>query len=264
MKEQLDPRIDKMVAFLYGELPEGERRAFERMLERDDALRAEFEELSSVRGALSGWEVEEHAPSFVLVEDRKDRKAAEPRFGLLERFTEWAQGLAGSPAWALAATAVLLIVLAVGGVRVERVDGGIAFRFGGDRPAPLVSDPMPGLGQGQELALGEGPVNADGVMTTVSSDLVTQSDLDTHNEELLMGLMKALNDYGQRRDQETYAMVQSMYQQLRDEQNRDYRQLHGRLDTMGLEVLAARSGVSFEDLLKNGADLRSGSDSGEE
>ena len=44
-------------------------------------------------------------------------------------------------------------------------------------------------------------------------------------------------------------------QQLRDEQNRDYRQITGRLDTMGLEVLAARNGISLEDLLHNGAEL---------
>ena len=46
-----------------------------------------------------------------------------------------------------------------------------------------------------------------------------------------------------------------MAQQLRDEQNRDYRQITGRLDTMGLEVLAARNGISLEDLLHNGAEL---------
>jgi hypothetical protein len=261
MNEQADPRIDKMVAFLYGELPEGERRAFERMLERDDVLRAEYDELRSVRGVLAGWELEERVPSFVLVEGRPEKPAAAP--GLLERFTEWARGLAGSPAWALAATAVVLLVLAIGGFRIERVDGGVAFRFGGDRPAPARTDPVPGLGPGQELALREGPVTSDGVLTPASS-WVTQGDLDARNEELLMGLMNALNDYGQRRDQETYAMVQSMYQQLRDEQNRDYRQLNGRLDTMGLEVLAARNGVSLEDLLKNGSDTGSGPTRGEE
>jgi len=261
MNEHTDPRIDKMVAFLYGELPEGERRAFERMLERDDALRAEFDELKSVRGVLAGWEVEERAPSFVLVEGREKKRDAAP--GLLERFSEWARGLAGSPAWALAATAVVLLVLAVGGFRIERVDGGVAFRFGGDRPAPVRTEPLPGLGPGQELALREGPATSDGVLTPASS-WVTQDDLDTHNDELLTGLMNALNDYGQRRDQETYALVQTMYQQMRDEQNRDYRQLNGRLDTMGLEVLAARNGVSLEDLLRNGADPGSGSQSGEE
>jgi len=262
MNEQTDPRIDKMVAFLYGELPEGERRAFERMLEKDDALRTEFEELKSVRGVLAGWEVEERAPSFVLVEGREAKEAPAP--GLLDRFTEWARGLAGSPAWALAATAVVLLVLAIGGFRVERVDGGVAFRFGGDRPASeRVADPVSGLGPGQELALRDGPAPSDGVLRPASS-WVTQDDLDAQNDELLMGLMNALNDYGQKRDQDTYTLVQTMIQQLRDEQNRDYRQLNNRLDTVSLEVLAARNGVDLEDLLRDGASQGAGSASGEE
>ncbi|MBZ0267083.1 hypothetical protein K8I85_02920, partial [bacterium] len=67
MNERMDPRIDKMIAYLYGELPEAEERAFRRLLEKDDALRAEYEELAGTRETLRGWEVEETVPSFVLV-----------------------------------------------------------------------------------------------------------------------------------------------------------------------------------------------------
>ena len=130
MNGNVDPRIDKMMAYLYGELPEAEERAFRRLLEKDDALRAEFEELSDVRQMLGGWEVEERVPSFVLVGDadsaQRDRKSGGGLAKILEPF----RGFAVTPAWGLAAAAAILLVLAVGQFRVERVDGGVALRFG--------------------------------------------------------------------------------------------------------------------------------------
>ena len=246
MNERMDPRIDKLMAYLYGELPESERRAFERLLGEDAELRQEYEELAGTRAMLPAWRIEERVPSFVLVEDRPEPKRA----SFWERFV--ASWKVPSPAWGLAFATIALVVAAAAGLRVQKIDGGLAFRFGEEAAAPVRST-VPELGPGQELALRENPDRS--VLVPATADWVTREEMDNQNAELVMALTKALNDYGQRRDAETYGLVQSMAQQLRDEQNRDYRQITGRLDTMGLEVRAARNGISLEDLLHNGAEL---------
>jgi anti-sigma factor RsiW len=48
----LDPRIDKLVALLYGELPETEAREVRAMIEADPGLRHEWEELQGTREML--------------------------------------------------------------------------------------------------------------------------------------------------------------------------------------------------------------------
>jgi anti-sigma factor RsiW len=141
--EKIDPRIDRMMAALYGELTESEERAFRRLLEKDDRLRVEFEELKETRRLLGGWEVEERVPSFVLIDGEGERAAGRPAAigsGWLERVRGALRGLGATPAWGLATAAVVLLVLAIAGFRIESIDGGIAFRFGEPpRPRPRSS-----------------------------------------------------------------------------------------------------------------------------
>lgn len=128
--ELIDPRKDKLIAYLYGELPDAEAREVEKMLEEDLDLARELEELREVRSLLGEWEIEEKTPGFVLVdaEERASRRSRERGgakvYGLARR-------IAGSRAWwGLAAAACLLIVLGASGFRIDRVNGGVAFRFG--------------------------------------------------------------------------------------------------------------------------------------
>jgi len=106
--ESIDPRIDKMMAALYGELSEAEERAFLRLLEKDDALRAEWDELRESRELLAGWKVEESVPCFILMEgERAPRRT--PSAGWLERLRGAVRNLGAVPTWGLATAAVAVL-----------------------------------------------------------------------------------------------------------------------------------------------------------
>lgn len=235
----IDPRIDRMIASLYGELSEAEERAFRRLLEKDDELRAEYEELRATRAALSGWEVEERVPSFVLLEGERRRSG-----GLLARLRESLGGFGASPAWGLAAAAVVLLVLAVAGFRVETVGNGIAFRFGEPEPTPPAAtlparEPGP---TGWELAMGPGGAPGEELVPVGGQDqYLTRGQLDAYNAELLGRLVMLLNEYGDRRDQEITQMMRTVYERVASRQQYDYEELNDKINTLGVELLIART-----------------------
>ncbi len=267
MDGNVDPRIDKMTAYLYGELPEAEERAFRRLLEKDDALRAEFEELSATRDMLAGWEVEERVPSFVLVEGAQERRETTvTREGWWARLRESMGRVAVTPAWGLAAAAVVLLVLAVSDFRVQRVDGGIAFRFGepapesaptqvaGTPPRDLTLDGLPTARPAGNLG------NPNSAVTPVAAEYVTQTELDQYNAQLMLSLAELLNTYGRQRDERVSDGMQTLYQQVVSQQNYDYQELAGRIDVLGRELLleSDRSQRGFEAV---GQALRAEADS---
>lgn len=259
MNGNVDPRIDKMVAYLYGELPESEERAFRRLLEKDDALRAEYEELAVTRETLGGWEVEERAPSFVLMEGGTPAAPRARRTpagdGWWARFREGFAGLAITPAWGLAAAAALLLVLAAGGFRVERVESGIAFRFGEPATPPAeTTPPSPEKAQGPETMLASGR----GATESGDSDLppeayLTRDDLETYDSNLMLTLAQLLNEYKRHNDRNVTEGFQSLYQQVTEQRAYDYEQLSGRIDLLGRELLLEtdRSARGFEEVLRN-------------
>lgn len=258
MNDTVDPRIDKMVAYLYGELPESEERAFRRLLETDDALRAEYEELAATRDTLRGWEVEEHAPSFVLVEPASPapahRNRATAEDGWWARFLERIRTVAVTPAWGLAAAAVVLLVLAVGGFRVERVDGGVAFRFGDSRtPEPVqVATPGPatsGVGETPAAELAASP----GTSAQPADAVLTREDLETYDSNLMLTLAQLLNEYKRQNDRNVTEGFQTFYQQVSSQRSYDYEQLSGRIDLLGRELLLEtnRNERGFQEVLRN-------------
>jgi hypothetical protein len=261
--EPLDPRIDRMMAALYGELSESEERAFERLLEKDDALRAEFEELRETRAILGGWEIEERVPSFVLVDEpaaaeRSERRS--PASGWRERVAGFFRPLFARPAWGLATAAVALLVLAVGGFRVERVDGGVAFRFGEPTAPPTTAlDDLP-LGPGRSL---DGPSGSgaakggDGAVVPVAG-YVTKRELDDRDAEMMVSLASLLNDYGERRDEEMADLLLNYYRDTRDRQDSDYRDLQRRIDALGYQFLRSTGNAPpLDESLGGGDDDRS-------
>ena len=253
MREDIDPRIDKMIAFLYGELPPAEEAAFRRLLEADEALRLEFAELSSARGALAEWKLEEAVPSFVLMESAEPKPA--PRAAgdsPLRRFFASLRGLGASPAWGLATAAVALAVLAVAGFRIDRVPGGIAFRFG-ERPAATTPQDYPGVGESRPLELAKRPDPSSGSgVVPVSGTYLTQEEFNAYNSQLMSTLATLLNQYDQRRDREMTDLVQSLYRRVNDQQVFDYERTNRRIDALGEQFLGgAERGTPVEDLLKN-------------
>lgn len=252
MKEDVDPRIDRMMAFLYGELPPAEERAFRRMLEGDAALRAELEELGEMRGTLAGWKVEEHVPSFVLVDQgapaRSRRQGQDAN--AWTRLLETIRSFGAAPAWGFAAATLLLFVLAGSGFRVERVAGGIAFRMGErgapvtpDTPSTVAEDPLHGLGDGEplELASSRGRDAAPGpAPASTSGPYLTREEFDAYNAQLLSTLAALLNDYDVRRDHETAEVMQGLYRRINEQQVFDYERVTRRIDALGLQLAVDR------------------------
>ncbi|MFN8180071.1 MAG: hypothetical protein U0167_19215 [bacterium] len=261
MREDMDPRIDKMIAFLYGELSPAEEQSFRQILEKDAALRADFEELSQARGVLAGWKVEERVPSFVLVDGAMPRSApvarpARPSESVLQRVLAQIRSFGASPAWGMAAAAVALAVLAGAGFRVERVAGGLAFRFGGAHPTPSAERTFPGVGDGVPLELAgrsaapEATASRPGVVP-VSGPYLTHDEFNSYNSQLMSTLAQLLNQYDQQRDREVTDLMQALYRQINDQQVFNYERVNRRIDALGddLQTQTARN-ASLQDLLK--------------
>lgn len=149
----LDPKREQMIAALYGELSPEEMEAFRVLLKEDTELAREWEELRGTRSFLqkAGAEMEAHAEeqagafSFLSPEEeapsagRADRAGKQPDPGPPTRpdaapaepvtwGARWRKLLL-SPATGFAAAALTLAVLMLSGLRVDRVEGGLAIRF---------------------------------------------------------------------------------------------------------------------------------------
>ncbi len=137
--DALDPRRDRMIAALYGELSAEEERAFHEALATDAGLRAEWEELTAARGFLQESRVEEKAPAFSFllpVDSSSDRalqshgvtvREEERRFET-RRAGSWAALRLPIASFALGAAALLVLMLA--GLRIDRENGALVVRFG--------------------------------------------------------------------------------------------------------------------------------------
>lgn len=253
--ESLDPRIDTMMAALYGELSESEERAFLRLLETDPALRAEWDELRGSRNLLAAWSVEETVPSFVLVGDpiaptaRKAARRTSP--GWWGRFLDSMRGFGAGPAWGLATAAAVAAVFLIGNARtasrLSEMQAEVAALKAQSASAPApVGNPLDttagALASGAGLELTTRPPKSGGSeIVQASGSYVTHDDLDRSNDQLMGSIASVLNEYGQRRDQETLDLLQAMYERVNQQQLYDYRQLNGKLDDLGHELLLNRS-----------------------
>lgn len=118
---------ERLLDYLYGELPDGERAGFERHLDECDACRAGLAQLGQTRLALSSWSPPESELGFRIVRNppREPRRSA------------WVF----RPAWGLAAAAVLVLAVAaaISNVEVRYDRDGFVVRTGwvrGGSPVP--------------------------------------------------------------------------------------------------------------------------------
>jgi hypothetical protein len=154
--DSLDPRRDKLVAALYGELSAEEEQAFRAMLAADEALRAEWEELTEARAFLQEARSEEQAPQFVFLSplDLDPAKSARGRV-LRPHAGFWAA--ARRPALGFALGAAALLVLVLSGLRADRQDGALVLRFGAPRTG------LPAAHEGLvQSKLGDGSLSGQG------------------------------------------------------------------------------------------------------
>lgn len=229
--DPVDPRIDRLVAYLYDELAPADRREFEQMLERDDALRAEYEALAGTRSLLGGWELDEHVPSFVIVEaPSKRRRPAMP--GLFGWLREHLGGVMTYGGWAVAGAAAAVMILTLRGVSLTGRPPDLA-----QQPAHRVEPALPG----PDLVnpRGAGPVSGAGDVQLTgggTAPYMTREEFDQYSAALLRMMASYLNDYRSRRDEELGAVLRSLYGQLNNQQSSQYADLLTRIDE------AARAG----------------------
>jgi hypothetical protein len=264
--ESLDPRIEKLIAMLYGELPEPEAQILRRDLEQDPALRAEWEELNGARSFLGAWEMPEESPGFVFVTDptkvTEANAAPRRRAGFLDRI----RSLVPAWSWGLAATATAVLVLAVNGFRIDKVDGGIAFRFGhenaktpaiaeslapdGVRGVPLTSPPS---GRVASEPVANEPVSTapsmDARSATPQNAYLTKEEFQAYTAGMTQTMVALLNEYGHQRDQEVSSALQIVLKNVTEKQTEDYRDLRGRFDAfatgLGQEQMTTRAQLGY-------------------
>jgi hypothetical protein len=251
--ETVDPRIDKMIAALYGELSESEERAFRRLLEKDERLRAEWEELSASRRLLAGWSVEERVPSFVLIEGEREARVTAPApGGFLARLGQALRALGPGPVWGLATATAAFVAFVLADMRFERrLERELAARDAALAPPPAATtrDPFAELGAGRAIE----PAGEAAELVQVGSDTryLTADDLQKYNGELMTTLVELLNQYDARRADDVNGLIQALYERVNRQQLFDSRQLNNRIDAVGAELLLEkdRHERALDDLL---------------
>jgi len=153
---ELDPVRDRMIAALYGELPPEEEEEFLTRLASDPALRAEWDELQQARGFLQEADATEPDPGFVFELPAAARGGAAPH-GVRERLRAWRLGLLMRPAAGFAFAAAAALILMIAGLRIDRVQGGLALHFGPASPAtPALVQSQSASDGAVQLAAGQG------------------------------------------------------------------------------------------------------------
>lgn len=207
-EHNLPPHAERMIAALYGELNAEDQAAWERDLERDPELRAEWDELCATRRTLGGWEVESAPANLVFLEPARRDPAGEG-----SRRRTWFR-----PAWGLAAAAAAAVVLLAAGARVDRVDNGVALTFGESRPAPVARYSDPG---------GDLPV--------------TRADLSAYSTDMLNAVSAMLLDQRAQQEGELAYVLQNLYENLKAEQRREVDDLRVQIQGMGMGLWAEQT-----------------------
>ena len=110
-----------LVAFLYDEIDQSDRRTFERHLASCAECRDELADLGAARAQIASWTPPDADLGFQII--RKSEKPSRWRFGF-------------SPAWGLAAAAVLLLAIgaAIANLNIRYGTDGLVVRTGWNHP----------------------------------------------------------------------------------------------------------------------------------
>ena len=119
-------RKEQLIGFLYGELDPAEARDFEQHLFACAECRVDFEELRTARGLIAAWTPPEPHLDFQIVRGPVAAPAVAPRFRI-------------SPAWGLAAAAILVMAIgaAIANLEIHVAADGLVVRTGWNRTAPV-------------------------------------------------------------------------------------------------------------------------------
>jgi hypothetical protein len=214
MSQETDPRHEQLIAALYGELSGEEEKAFHRRLLTDAELRADWEELRGTRTLLGEWTLDEApSPSFVFL--NREGASAGPGPG------GWLRVRLRGPALGLAAAAALA-VLVLAGFRMDRVNGGVVFRFGPPpTPVPLVVDG----GKSLNVVPGE---------SAAARPAGFPAEAGLESPAVLRAVSAMLSDYQEQRNAELAYILRGMVDEMRQERAREMDELKARVDVVGL------------------------------
>jgi hypothetical protein len=195
---------ERLVSYLYEDLPDAERAAFERHVRDCEDCRAELNALRGVRADLISWSPPQPDFGFRVVREPKVLPMRAP----LSSWRAW-----WTPAAGLAAAAVLVLAAASAIARVEVRSGpdGFAVRTGWSASAPVT-----------ERSYGETasrPVSARGDMALPASTASADASLaDASLIESLDRRLRALEAASRDTDAVRYARVREMLAQSETKQ----------------------------------------------
>jgi hypothetical protein len=245
----IDPRFEKLVALLYGELSAEEERQVRAMIAADEPLRQAWEDLVAARTALHEWEAQEPVPSFVFLrEEERAPSAAAGTPGTAGRIrASWKERLRAATMlpWATAAAALVISLLAIGDFRVIRSEQGWSVGFGAapppTLPAPQTASLPPGdpgeVGRlegssSMEPALGQPAGEPVLAAADGTKPYLTKDEFQAYATGLTQTVVALLNDYGRERDREVAGLMQAALTGVAARQTTDYRELKGRLEAV--------------------------------
>ena len=261
-RESLDPRIEKMIASIYGELSVEEEERFQKMLAEDPTLRTEYEELAGTRTLLEAWELDESeaTPRFVLtpadpfVSSAEDSTGSQPLrqprglrhdAGFFDRLRAAIGRLNMPLGWGLTATALVLAVLAIADFRVQLIDNGLSFTFGKPESPTMAMqngapqmDPRAVDGRSPDVIHpGAAVLRPEAVLAAKDdSPYIMREDFEHYATNLsrVMNEVLLAVESEEERSKDFTGFMRAMYQGLNDRQSKDYYDLRGRIEAVRL------------------------------
>ncbi|MBU1701122.1 MAG: hypothetical protein KJ970_19910 [Candidatus Eisenbacteria bacterium] len=269
--EPLDPRREQMIMALYGELSPEEEKEFHDLLAQDEKLQAEWEELQLTRAFLKKAEEEETAPSFVFLNPAQpaSKTLERSRSGIFAKLSGlWTRlfGTLLSPATGFAIVTAALVILMLAGFRVDRVDGGLVFRFGrSPEPTPGNVEVMPG-----QLPVEPGYMEPGGaypggsydnvqmIPASAGGNYLTRTDFADYSNDLMTLVSNMMSEYEQRRDGQIAYALRGFYDDLLQRQQRSHEDLNSEMDRMWLGLVGIEREAAGQSEVPINQDDRSG------
>jgi hypothetical protein len=244
MTEQpLDPRREKLVGLLYGELSTEEEQEIRKQIAEDESLRADWEELVAAREMIGEWDVAAETPSFVFLDEQAPARE-ERQLGFWDRLRERFGGFVTATPWAMATAAVVIAVLALSDFRVTREGGTLAFGFGereSETPAQALQfDPQGGGGfplEGTPVQqASSNPVLSDNhpYLVPATSPFLTRDEFEAYTAGMTQTMVALINQYGREQQGQTSSYLQAIFGGFAERQDDSYRELRARIEALRL------------------------------
>ncbi len=220
---------DLLVAYLFDEATDDERKTVEEHLASCEACAGAFKELGGTVSTMQAWKDEELPRKVVLLPNRKERAGGRFRAPL------WLKGLG----WA-AAAAIAVLVLSQGSIKYS--EGSLTVSFGRDEVRELTA----GMEEGRspkspaEVVLS----NPDSISSTPrrtgplpqeppEAAFASLSDLERAQRENMAYFEQLIRASDQRRSEQWRQGIDYLLTMVNDQRQRDLNEIMGRIEAVG-------------------------------